>query len=184
MLSKYLKKTVAVMSSVMIFSFAIQAVSPSFVAKADSVSTQTTASAQERQEAQAKQLTLNLLASSGKSVANLLDDAYTSKVSFAAGDTLTVSADEPMQGVYLKWASLESSYSVSYNGKEQKITKEDMLHKYIAIYLHMEKVNFLIMCRCGKNHVQTLIYLYFRHMQMMRFFSLVEFLQHMQASRG
>lgn len=131
MLSKYLKKAAAVMSSVMIFSFAIQAVSPSFVAKADSVSTQTTASAQEQQEAQAKQLTLNLLASSGKSVANLLDDAYTSKVSFAAGDTLTVSADEPMQGVYLKWASLESSYSVSYNGKEQKITKEDMLHKYI-----------------------------------------------------
>lgn len=80
MLSKYLKKAVAVMSSVMIFSFAIQAVSPSLVAKADSVSTQTTASAQEQQEAQAKQLTLNLLASSGKSVANLLDDAYTSKV--------------------------------------------------------------------------------------------------------
>ena len=131
MLSKYLKKAAAVMSSVMIFSFAIQAVSPSFVAKADSVSAQTTASAQEQQEVQAKQLTLNLLASSGKSVANLLDDAYTSKVSFAAGDTLTVSADEPMQGVYLKWASLESSYSVSYNGKEQKITKEDMLHKYI-----------------------------------------------------
>lgn len=131
MLSKYLKKAAAVMSSVMIFSFAIQAVSPSFVAKADSVSTQTTASAQEQQEVQAKQLTLNLLASSGKSVANLLDDAYTSKVSFAAGDTLTVSADEPMQGVYLKWASLESSYSVSYNGKEQKITKENMLHKYI-----------------------------------------------------
>ena len=45
MLSKYLKKAAAVMSSVMIFSFAIQAVSPSFVAKADSVSTQTTASA-------------------------------------------------------------------------------------------------------------------------------------------
>lgn len=131
MLSKYKKKAAAVMSSVMIFSFAIQAVSPSFVAKADSVSAQTTASAQEQQEVQAKQLTLNLLASSGKSVANLLDDAYTSKVSFAAGDTLTVSADEPMQGVYLKWASLESSYSVSYNGKEQKITKEDMLHKYI-----------------------------------------------------
>lgn len=43
MLSKYLKKAAAVMSSVMIFSFAIQAVSPSFVAKADSVSTQTTA---------------------------------------------------------------------------------------------------------------------------------------------
>ena len=57
-------------------------------------------------------------------MANLLDDAYTSKVSFAAGDTLTVSADEPMQGVYLKWASLESSYSVSYNGKEQKITRK------------------------------------------------------------
>ena len=92
MLSKYLKKAAAVMSSVMIFSFAIQAVSPSFVAKADSVSTQTTASAQEQQEVQAKQLTLNLLASSGKSVANLLDDAYTSKVSFVAGDTLTVSA--------------------------------------------------------------------------------------------
>lgn len=33
MLSKYLKKAAAVMSSVMIFSFAIQAVSPSFVAK-------------------------------------------------------------------------------------------------------------------------------------------------------
>ena len=44
MLSKYLKKAAAVMSSVMIFSFAIQAVSPSFVAKADSVSTQTTGS--------------------------------------------------------------------------------------------------------------------------------------------
>ena len=57
MLSKYLKKAAAVMSSVMIFSFAIQAVSPSFVAKADSVSTQTTASAQEQQEVQAKQLT-------------------------------------------------------------------------------------------------------------------------------
>ena len=54
MLSKYLKKAAAVMSSVMIFSFAIQAVSPSFVAKADSVSTQTTASAQEQQEVQAK----------------------------------------------------------------------------------------------------------------------------------
>ena len=203
MLSKYLKKAVAVMSSVMIFSFAIQAVSPSLVAKADSVSTQTTASAQEQQEAQAKQLTLNLLASSGKSVANLLDDAYTSKVSFAAGDTLTVSADEPMQGVYLKWASLESSYSVSYNGKEQKITKENMLHKYIDFgetvtectitfesaasvcdIFAYGKGKLLIMCRYGKNHVQTLIYLYFRHMQMMRFFSLVEFLQHMQASRG
>lgn len=60
MLSKYKKKAAAVMSSVMIFSFAIQAVSPSFVAKADSVSTQTTASAQEQQEVQAKQLTLNL----------------------------------------------------------------------------------------------------------------------------
>ena len=54
MLSKYLKKAAAVMSSVMIFSFAIQAVSPSFVAKAES--------AQEQQEVQAKQLTLNLLA--------------------------------------------------------------------------------------------------------------------------
>ena len=45
MLSKYLKKAAAVMSSVMIFSFAIQAVSPSFVAKADnSVSTGTAGS--------------------------------------------------------------------------------------------------------------------------------------------
>ena len=111
MLSKYLKKAAAVMSSVMIFSFAIQAVSPSFVAKADSVSAQTTASAQEQQEVQAKQLTLNLLASSGKSVANLLDDAYTSKVSFAAGDTLTVSADEPLCRVYilngLRWKAAD-----------------------------------------------------------------------------
>ena len=121
MLSKYLKKAAAVMSSVMIFSFAIQAVSPSFVAKADSVSAQTTASAQEQQEVQAKQLTLNLLASSGKSVANLLDDAYTSKVSFAAGDTLTVSADEPMQGVYgLRWKAAIACHITEKSRKSRR----------------------------------------------------------------
>ena len=124
MLSKYLKKAAAVMSSVMIFSFAIQAVSPSFVAKADSVSTQTTASAQEQQEVQAKQLTLNLLASSGKSVANLLDDAYTSKVSFAAGDTLTVSADEPMQGVYLNGLRWKAAIACHITEKSRKLRRK------------------------------------------------------------
>lgn len=53
-------------------------------------------------------------------MANLLDDAYTSKVSFAAGDTLTVSADEPMQGVYLNGLRWKAAIACHITEKSRK----------------------------------------------------------------
>lgn len=83
------------------------------------------------QGTEAELLTLTLTAASGNNCGNLLDDKYTSTVSFSGGDELTVSGNAPMQGIYIKWAALGADFRVSYNGKTEEYKGEEFLHHYI-----------------------------------------------------
>lgn len=83
------------------------------------------------QETEAEALTLTLNAASGNNCDNLLDDAYTSTVSFSGKDELTVTGSAPMQGIYIKWAAPGADWRVSYNGKTVEYKGEEFLHHYI-----------------------------------------------------
>lgn len=61
----------------------------------------------------------------------LKDNSYDTVASFKSGDEITVQSETPMSGVYLKWNSPVSAYTVNCNGRTYNGGQYGFLHEYI-----------------------------------------------------
>jgi LmbE family N-acetylglucosaminyl deacetylase len=69
--------------------------------------------------------------SEGKNCRGLLDDSYDTAVTFNAGDTITVSSDTAMRGLYIKWNGAVNPWTLEYNGKTVSCGENGFVHEYI-----------------------------------------------------
>lgn len=86
-----------------------------------------------RAEEAADLLDISLELSNAKSASALLDDSYSSSVSFAAGDTVTVTAPDAMYGIYIKWNAVPDSWTLSYGDTTVPCGQNGFLHEFIAV---------------------------------------------------
>ncbi len=80
--------------------------------------------------AYAEELDISLY-SSGRNCRGLLDDSYDTSVKFYAGNTITVTCDTPMRGLYVKWNGPVNPWTLSYNEKEVTCGENGFVHEYV-----------------------------------------------------
>lgn len=70
--------------------------------------------------------------SNGSGSGNLLDKNISTMVSYASGDTITITSESEMGGIYLIWGSPVVTYKVEYGETEQTCGTNGFLHDYVA----------------------------------------------------
>ena len=71
----------------------------------------------------------------GETLTGLTDDNYNTIVQIGAGETLTVSAAEPMAGIYIEWADPgeHALWTLTANGGSYTGGSNDFLHEYAVL---------------------------------------------------
>ena len=71
--------------------------------------------------------------SDGTSSANLLDDNYRTKNTYAGGVTFTITSDTEIAGIYIKWDDDPGQWTLSVNGTDYTYGSEGYLHEYVQL---------------------------------------------------
>ena len=82
---------------------------------------------------EASKLDVSLSASAGGDMSKLKDASTDSTVAFDAGSELTVTATQPMQGLYIKWKNPPKGWTLVVNGAETKCGENGFLHEYVEL---------------------------------------------------
>ena len=85
------------------------------------------------QAEEASKLDITLSASAGGDMSKLKDASTDSTVAFSAGSELTVTASQPMQGLYIKWKNPSKGWTLVVNGAETKCGENGFLHEYVEL---------------------------------------------------
>ncbi|MGN0165288.1 MAG: PIG-L deacetylase family protein [Lachnospiraceae bacterium] len=78
-------------------------------------------------------LDLDISNSNGNSTSNIRDKSYDTKLEYAAGDSISITAKEDIGGVYLIWGYKPVSWTLSYGDTQKECGKAGYLHEYIAV---------------------------------------------------
>ena len=78
-------------------------------------------------------LDLTISASSGKNTSYLKDASYDSYAPYSADETLTLTSDQPMYGIYIIWRDKTDPWTLSYNGQTKQCGTNGFLHEYVEI---------------------------------------------------
>ncbi len=81
----------------------------------------------------AVQLGITVAMPAGQSDAYLKDDSYSTKVTVAADSSITVTASDPMYGLYIEWYEVPQEWTLQYNDKSVKAGTNGFLHEYVAL---------------------------------------------------
>lgn len=73
------------------------------------------------------------ISSKGKNCRGLLDDSYNTNVTFNDNDTITVTSETPMRGLYIKWNGPVNPWTLEYNGKILNCGENGFVHEYIDL---------------------------------------------------
>lgn len=84
-------------------------------------------------EETATSLDLDISNSNGNPTGNVRDKNYDTKLEYAAGDYISISAQEQIGGVYLIWGYEPVSWSLSYGSTVRDCGKAGYLHEYIEV---------------------------------------------------
>ncbi len=76
---------------------------------------------------------IRITSSSGKNCSSLLDPSYDSYVSFDAGETITITGNEPFYGLYIIWGAPSDPWTFGYNGKTVESGTHGFLHEYLPV---------------------------------------------------
>ncbi len=82
---------------------------------------------------EATSLSLTITNSNGKGTANLRDNKNNTKVTYAAGDTITVSSETEMAGLYLLFGDPAVSYQITAGGVNKSCGEYGFLHDYVEL---------------------------------------------------
>ena len=84
-------------------------------------------------EKDAVSLSITVKNSEGSKQSKLRDNSNKSRVQYKAGETLTVTAEEPMYGIYIRWGSTVKPYRLEYNDITEEHGEHGYLHDYVAL---------------------------------------------------
>lgn len=83
---------------------------------------------------EADSLSVTLTSSGGQDTSKLKDSSTESTVAFNSGEVLTVKAEEPMQGLYIKWRNCPNTeWILKFGGEERKCGTNGFLHEYVEL---------------------------------------------------
>ncbi len=82
---------------------------------------------------EASKLNISISSSGGQNCSPLLNTSYSSSVSFSKDNTITVTADTPMYGIYLIWDLPAVEWTLSYGNTSKSCGNNGFLHEYVAI---------------------------------------------------
>lgn len=89
--------------------------------------------------AEAFERDIKLSLSNDGSAKKLQDESYKTAVAFSSADTLSVSSDGSMFGLYIKWDKNPGEWTLEYDGKTLECGKNGFLHEYVVIPEGTEK---------------------------------------------
>ncbi len=103
----------------------------------DQISLQSATNSQDTQNTTpakaAQALDISISASSGKNTSYLKDGSYDTYASYSTGETLTITSQQPMYGIYVIWGAKTDSWTLSYNGYTKECGTNGFLHEYVEI---------------------------------------------------
>ncbi len=84
---------------------------------------------------EAQELTLDVQAANGESTARILDESYSTKITFLEDNPLTITAADgsDLYGIYVVWAAVPDEWTLTCDNTVYSCGKEGFLHEYIAI---------------------------------------------------
>lgn len=83
--------------------------------------------------AEAHTLNLNVSISNGAGSGNLLDGSYNSVTKLSAGDSVTISSDEGIKGLYIAWNRIPNPWTLEANGESLNCGENGFLHEYVEL---------------------------------------------------
>lgn len=81
----------------------------------------------------ASETELTIYSASGQNSSKIRDNSYNTTVSYPADDTLTITSDETLYGLYIIWGAPSDAWTLSYDGKTVECGQNGFLHEYIEI---------------------------------------------------
>ena len=81
---------------------------------------------------EATAVAISITNSNGKGTDSLKDKKYSTRVTYNAGDTVTIKSESDMAGIYMIWGSPVVPYTVKAGGREISCGANGYLHDYIA----------------------------------------------------
>ena len=81
---------------------------------------------------EATSLSISIQNSNGKGTDSLRDKKYSTRVIYNANDTVSITSETEMAGIYLIWGSPVVPYTVKAGGNEKSCGQNGYLHDYIA----------------------------------------------------
>ena len=82
---------------------------------------------------EAQSLSVDISHSGGQSLSNVRDTSYDTKMSFAAGDEISISSEAVMQCLYIRWAKNPGEWTVVAGGSEIACGTYGFLHEYVEL---------------------------------------------------
>ncbi|MCR5583921.1 MAG: PIG-L family deacetylase [Lachnospiraceae bacterium] len=85
--------------------------------------------------AEAEEAEVEFEHSGGKSCAKLTDGATNSSLTFSKGQSLKISSETPLQGLYIKWSAtkIPGEWTLLADGKEFTCGTHNFLHEYVPL---------------------------------------------------
>jgi len=83
--------------------------------------------------AQATKLNASISLSNGNGAGNITDGSYNSASSFNAGDSVTISADQNIGGIYIAWNRIPSPWTLTVGDSNIQCGENGFLHEYVEI---------------------------------------------------
>lgn len=85
---------------------------------------------------EATEIKLNIKAANNESTARLLDDSYSTKITFTVDNPLTITSKDgssKLYGIYVVWAAVPDEWTLTFDGGKYEGGKNGFLHEYVAI---------------------------------------------------
>ncbi|MBQ6661844.1 MAG: PIG-L family deacetylase [Lachnospiraceae bacterium] len=92
-----------------------------------------TADGSKEETKEAVSLKITVKNSKGSAQSKLRDNSNKTRVQYKKGEVLTVTSEKPMYGIYIRWGSTVSPYTLHYNDKTEKHGKQGFLHDYVEL---------------------------------------------------
>ena len=84
-------------------------------------------------EPDATSLSITIKESNGSNAKKLRDGKYSTRNAYKAGDTITITAEQEMAGVYIQWGSEVKPYRLVYGDREEIHGENGFLHDYVKL---------------------------------------------------
>ncbi|MBO4809677.1 MAG: PIG-L family deacetylase [Lachnospiraceae bacterium] len=82
---------------------------------------------------EAHSLNLNVSISNGAGSGNLLDGDYNTATKVASGDSITISSDEGIKGLYIAWNRVPNPWTLEAGGESLNCGENGFLHEYVEL---------------------------------------------------